>query len=468
MKKILKNFLSIGCASVLSQLISFLCVSYYAKVLGVTVFGEITLAQQIILYFTTFTMFGIQTYATRYLVKNKDKVNETAGKIIMFRFIIAALSFVMVCLISPLLKKGAEFSTILILFGTTLFPIALNIDWLFNAFEDMKHNGIFTIFKNILPAIIIFLCINKNKDYSIIPIATFIGGALGFIYQFIVAKVKYKVKFIFKLNFKDIKYLCMIGMPFLLSSMLSMINNNADKIILGVTGHDYALGIYQSAYVFISFIISLIGLLFTAIFPSMSLLYYNKEKDKLNTLCYITTKIVSVISVPLCIGGILLSKDIINLFYGSKYEEAYKPFIILMVYILIIFIREIYGYELNAWGMEKKYLKIVAVSSILNLILNIILTPRYGYMCAAIITLLTELINFISMRKCARTVEKVKDYKEVMKAFPASIIMGIFILILKFFDINVLIIILIGTLVYVMLTLLFKVITVSEIKKLME
>ncbi|MDY5912360.1 MAG: flippase [Inconstantimicrobium porci] len=468
MKKIFKNFLSLGLASVMSQLVSFLCVSYYAKILGVEVFGEITLAQQIVLYFTTFTLFGIQTYATRYLVKNKNKVNETVGKIVLFRLLVATLSFAIICFITLFMKRGSDFNKMLILFGCTIFPIAVNIDWLFNAFEAMKHNSIFLIFKNVLPAALIYVVIGRYKNYMVIPVATFIGGALGFLYQVAIAKFKFNVKFKFKITFDEVKKLCIIGSPFLFSSMLSMVNNNADKIILGLCGNDHGLGIYQSAYVFISFIISIIGLLFTAVFPSMSLYYYNKDKEKLNVLCNEVAKIIAVISVPMFVGGALLSREIILLFYKNEYYDAYKPFIILMLYVSILFVRELYAYGLNAWGKEKKYMRIVLVSSIANLILNIILTPRYGYLCAAMITLVTEFINLFAMKAEASKVTHISMYKGLLKAVVPSIIMGCVILIFKYFSINVVATILAAVAVYAVFIVLFKVITIQDIKKVLE
>lgn len=468
MKKIIKNFLSLGLSSVLSQLISFVCVTYYANMLGKDLFGVITLAQQIVLYFTTFTLFGIQTYATRYLVKNKDKINETVGKIMMFRFLVSLLSFVLIVMMTFVLNKGENFDIILILFGVTLFPIALNIDYLFNAFEAMKYNSIFVMFKNILPSIIIFISLSRGVDYRIIPIATFIGGAVGVIYQVIIAKLKFNVKFKFAITMNDIRNLCIVGSPFLFSSMMSMINNNCDKIILGMSnGGEGQLGIYQAAYIFMNFLISVIALLFTAIFPSMSRYYYDKDYDNLKKLCNITTKIVTAIAVPMMIGGILLSKDIINIF-KPEYADAYRPFNVLIVFVAILFIREIYAYELNAWGLEKKYLKIVSVSSILNLIFNLILIPRYGYMAAAYVTLFTEFINFFAMRSTARNIVSVNDVSDMIKPIIPSLIMGIAIVIMKIYNINFILIIITAIAVYVALIIIFKIISIADIKTLME
>ena len=42
-----------------------------------------------------------------------------------------------------------------------------------------------------------------------------------------------------------------------------------------------------------------------------------------------------MITIPISIGGILLSKEIISVFYDKEYIGAHIPFKILMIYIFI-------------------------------------------------------------------------------------------------------------------------------------
>nr|WP_242946856.1 polysaccharide biosynthesis C-terminal domain-containing protein [Clostridium haemolyticum] len=61
--------------------------------------------------------------------------------------------------------------------------------------------------------------------------------------------------------------------------------------------------------------------------------------------------------------------------------------------------RENYGYSLNAWNKENKYLKSVIISSLTNLILNLIFIPIYGIIAASITTLVSEVLNFFYYEK---------------------------------------------------------------------
>lgn len=468
MKKIFKNFLSIGFASIVGQLITFLTMTYYAQVLGKNLFGNVTLIQQIMLYFSTLVLFGLQTYSVRHISCNKDKIEEFLGDIIVFRLLVSVISFIIIIILSFFIKKDFEFQTILILFGFTLFPMALNIDWFFNGIEVMKHNAIYTLIKNIAPSSIIFIIIKINCNVIIIPIATFVGLFLGFVYQYYILIFKLKMKIKVTLSYNRFKKYLYIGIPFLTSGLLSMINNNCDKIILGFTRSPDELGIYQAAYIFISFFINVEGLLFTPVFPSFSKHYYNKNFNELQNICEFTAKIIVMVVTPLLVGGIILSKEIILLFYKVSYIDAYKPFIVLLVYVFILFIREIYAYELNAWGFEKIYLKVIFTSSMINLILNLILTPIYGYMVAAFITAITEMINLIFMRIKTRTVIKTKEFNYILKIIPFTAIMGIMAVGMKLLSVPLVINIAISASCYVFLVLKSKYVNLKCISEILK
>ncbi|SHJ61346.1 Membrane protein involved in the export of O-antigen and teichoic acid [Clostridium cavendishii DSM 21758] len=468
MRKIIKNFLSIGFAGILGQLITFLAMAYYARVLGKSIFGYVTLAQQMMLYFTTIVLFGLQTYGMREIAKSKDKLEEILGDIIIFRLVVAVFSFLVLLLLSFIIKKGVDFQIVFLLFGLMLFPTALNIDWFFNGIEVMKHNAIYTLIKNIIPAIIIVLVINYNRNVFIIPIATVIGLFIGFIYQYYILIYKMKIKISINTNFEKFKKYFYIGIPFLASAILSMINNNCDKIILGFTVSDAELGLYQAAYTFISFFINVEGLIFTPVFPSFSKYYYGEKLRELNEICDFTAKTIIMVVMPLLIGGVLLSREIIVKFYGGDFGDAYKPFIVLLVYIFILFIREIYAYELNAWGFEKYYLKIIFISSMMNLFLNLLITPKYGYMAAAFITTITEIINLVFMRMKSRSIIKTKEMIYMFKILPFSISMGILVFIMKRYNINLFVNIAISSVFYFALVIKFKYIDLNFIKRLRE
>lgn len=462
--KIARNFLSIGVSNILGQVLTFLIGTYYAKILGTTGFGNITLVQAIIMYFNMIVLFGLQTFGTREISKDKRNIETITGNILVLRLIIFIICYIVILITSFIFRKDIVFNVLLPIYGISLLPYALNIDWVFMGLQDMQYNGVYNIIRNFIPCILIYLFLKSSNQITLVPIFTIVGLVFGSLYQLYIYFFKEKLKLKINLNKRAVYKYLSYGSPFLISGILAMINCNVDRIIIGFVISKSDAGIYASAYYIVAFLTSLITIIFSPVFPLYIEYFHHGNIQKLKLIHNNMAKIIAMIIVPITIGGLILAKDIILFVFGEQYIRAYVPFAILMVYSLLLFIRETYGYGLNAWNMEKKYLKIVAISSIVNLALNLLLIPKFGINIAAVTTTISEIINLIFMKKYACKIINLNYCKYIIKISPAAFIMTISVIILKFINLNVILNIVLSASVYVFFILIFKYITLDEIK----
>ncbi|MFD3156173.1 flippase [Haloimpatiens sp. FM7330] len=463
-----KNFLSVGFANIVSQLMAFFVIAYYARIIGKVEFGKVSLAQSILMYFTMITLFGFQTYGTREISRNRKNTERLVGDIVSLRLIIASICFCIVCVIAVFANKGVEFRNLLILYGLTVFPLSFNIDWFFSGIQEMHHNALYNIIRNFVPFVLIMLLFkNKNRIYYI-PIFTSIGLLFAVLYQSYIYKSKQKLNYNLGIHKKVMLNYIKIASPFLISSLLSMINCNMDSIIIGFLRSDAELGIYSSAYKIIFFLTNLIAVVFTPVFPVMIQYYNYNDKSYLNKLMDNVSKIVIMLAVPICVGGILLSKEIIILIFKQEYVSAHVPLSILLIYVLVLFMRETYGYALNAWNMEREYLKTVIISSMTNVVLNLILIPLYGIVAAAVTTVISEILNYLFMQRYAFKVVKTNYMKNIIRVIMPTFIMVIGIIVMKLLNIHVIIDIVVSIIVYFSSIVIFKYMTLDEVKKFLK
>ncbi|WP_010239496.1 flippase [Clostridium arbusti] len=468
MNRVAKNFLLTVSSSLISQVVVFFTGTYYATKIGASYFGTVNTVQAMILYFTMVVLFGLQTYGTREIAKNRENIKWVVGDILAFRFILFILSFIIIVIMSALFKSNTNsIKTLLILYGLTLLPTAMNIDWVFNGIQEMKYNAVYNIIKNLIPFILIYIFLREKSEVYYIPIFTFIALTMAAVYQAYIYFFKEKFTLSVHLNKKKLVSYINFGLPFLISGILAMINANVDRIIIMFTRGSEEAGIYGSAYYIILFLINIETMIFTPIFPLIINYFNSKNTEGLKKLMDNTSKIITAFIMPVVIGGILLSKEIIVLLFDNTYLAAYMPFNILLIYALILFFREIYGWGLNACNMEKKYLKAVAISALVNLVLNLIFTPRYGMNIAALITVASEVINILMMRYYAKKVIVVSNYKNIIKALLPCVVMAIGIIVFKYFNINIVLNIVFSGIVYTVLILITKYITVDEVKSIL-
>lgn len=467
-KSIGKNFLSISIANLISQLMTFLVIAYYARILTVDKFGQISLAQSILTYFTMFTLFGFQTLGTKEVSKNQESIENLAGNVMFIRLICAATSFLIIILIGSLAGKGENFRNIMLLYGLSLFPLAFNIDWFYSGIKEMQYNGIYNILKAGIPFILTILLLKNEGQMYFIPLFMVVGMILAAVFHSFIFYKKKKLRYKLLIDKNKIKYLVLSSLPFVFSALLSVINGNIDSIMIGFIRTDKELGFYSSAYKIIYFLINFISLIFIPFFPVLIELYHENNIKELKNNIDRLWKIITMVAFPIAIGGILLSKEIIILLFGKEYQNAHVSFSILLIYIFILFFREGYGYSLNAWDREKVYLKTVILSSIINIILNLLLIPKYGINAAAITTVISEVVNFIMMKKEAEKVVEVSYLKYIVKVLPSIVVMAVQVIIFNYVGVNVIINIITAIIVYALSLMVFKYISKDEMKSLMK
>lgn len=467
MNRYTKNFLVLLFSNVISQLLTFLAGSYYAKKVGSAGFGDLTTVQAMITYFTMIVYFGLQTYGTREIAKDEKKIKFIVGDILSFRFLMFLICFLIIVIMAAAFKvlyKGSSMYVILLIYGITLLPSAVSIDWVFSGTQEMEYNAVYSIIKALVPYILMLVFLKNENQTYMVPLFTLIALIGGGLYQLFIYFIKDKYKIRINLDKAKIKEYINFGMPFLVSGILAMINGNVDRIVIKFTRGSTEAGIYASGYYIIYFLTNVITMIFTPIFPIIINCYSSKDTDGMKKILSRLSKIIVAFVFPLVIGGVVLSKQIIILIFNSTYIKAYEPFSILLLYIFILFFREIYGYGLNACNREKKYLKAVTVSALVNLLLNLILTPKYGMNIAALITVGSEIINIAMMKYYAEDVIIVSNMKNVKRIIIPTALMTVVTVFLKNFGINVIINILLSAAVYVLAVLVTKYITFDEIK----
>ncbi|MHB1406919.1 MAG: flippase [Desulfitobacteriaceae bacterium] len=460
--KVARNLMSVGLSSVFAQFLTFLTIAYIARVVGKEGFGSINLAQAIITYFSIFTLFGLQTHGVREVSKGSASHSLILGEILTARLSLFVLSYAALFLLAAFLPKDFSFKILLILYGLTLLPTALNIDWFYSGIEEMQHNAVYNILRNAFPFFLLMALLHNEGQLNFVPLATFAGLVVATGYQYSILKEK-GIRYKLGLPWTQVQKYLRVSFPFFLSGLLAMININIDRIVIGFSRTDSELGLYSAAYNIILFLTNVVAIIFVPVFPRLVKHHHDGDKEGLSRLTATVAKFISLFILPVAVGGIVLAEKIIILLYGQEYAPAAGPFTILLIFSVLLFTREIFGYQLNAWHLEKSYLKIIGLSSVLNLALNLILTPRYGIYFAASINIISETINLILMQIAATRVVQTAVLPHMLKAVLPSALMGGVLFLLRG-HLPVLISIVLGILVYAAAAFFLRIVRIEEMK----
>jgi len=175
------------------------------------------------------------------------------------------------------------------------------------------------------------------------------------------------------------------AMAFFLLSILSVLNSRIGIFFLGLSKDNNQVGVYNIISKIseaISFVLVIINFVLS---PIIARLFSGREIEQLQKLITRSARIVLLFSFPLLVLIILFKKDIL-LFFGPEFLHGQSSLVILCAGQLMNILCGSVGTLLIMTGYQRFSIISLAVSTVFNIILNILLTAKLGMEGTAIAT----------------------------------------------------------------------------------
>lgn len=213
-------------------------------------------------------------------------------------------------------------------------------------------------------------------------LSTFIGTFISFLFYFFPLYFKYKLLPIFRSRKRFIRNQLKVALPTIPHSYSSYLLNTSDRIVMNVLGIKIEQqGTYNLAYTFGSYFDFAGTAVGMAVLPSYTKLYsLNKEKD-IKVLTFLLQSVFLIGSFIVC----LWLKEIFLLFI--KNANLQSAYILGIIIIMGYNYRPMYwavGMKLSFYEQTEHLWKMSFGAGIVNIILNFIFIPIYGFKVAAI------------------------------------------------------------------------------------
>ena len=208
------------------------------------------------------------------------------------------------------------------------------------------------------------------------------------ILNFINARKYCKIRLTFKFNWK--KLLKPILVIFA-SNIAVQIYVSSDITMLGYLKNDYSVGIYSVSTKIYAIVKNVLGAVLMVTIPRFAYYVGKNQKIEYESLLKKVTNTLILLGIPIVVGLVLLSKNVVLIIAGEKYLDSQIPLIILCIAIIFSIFSTLFNQcVLLPCKREKVFLKSSIISALLNIGLNFVLIPLIGEIGAAITVLLAE------------------------------------------------------------------------------
>lgn len=181
------------------------------------------------------------------------------------------------------------------------------------------------------------------------------------------------------------------SLPFAVIGLTLGLSYRFDSVLLNLYRSDAETGYYSAAYNLVFAAVTLSNVVNTALYPSLSRLAAG-DREALPTVAERALRYLLILSLPIAAGGWALADQVVDFLYGGAYSPAVDALRIVIWVTPLMFASELLGYVVVIGDKEHKVARSIVVSSVVNVSLNLILVPRYGFLAAAAMTVLTETI----------------------------------------------------------------------------
>lgn len=448
-KRIVKNIGVLVISQVVASSLALIYGIYTPRYLGPESFGVLSFAIAFTAIFSVFTEFGFNSLIVREIAKDKSQASKYLGNIATIKFVLTIGTFGLIALTVNLLGYPGQTVKVVYLLGLSVVCRAFSgiFDSTSQANERLEYNSIGLILNNILMLGGILFAVNQRFNVIGFAFIYFLSSAVSLAYSFSIciwkfAKPKLEIDWIFW------KSIIKEALPFGLTTIFVTNFQWISSVMLSVKG-DAAVGWYSAAYR-LAFIPLLIPATFmTAVYPVMS----NFSKNSLGNLKFSlekSFKYLTTLGIPIGVGTTLLAQRFILTVFKAEYTNSIIVLQILIWASVFIFMDNAFASMLNSINKQAVITKTMGFCLVFNVVLNLILIPKYGLVGASITTVLTQFIALmfivIGSSRLGYSVFTKVFMNIIVRAIISSALMGIFII--CFYNLALWLLVILAVLVY--------------------
>ncbi len=454
MQHIGRNIFSLVLSRVISGVILFLIYTRLVQYLGPEQAGYYGLIASYLTVFSFFVDIGMSQLVIKKISEEKENAKKYLSNYFIIQFLLA-LAFMVIMdafIFFADYPQELKVSLYVAAFGLLTTSISLPFRAVIIAYQNLTLTAKVNFFNSLINAAIMVLTIALHKGVLFLALITVFIGLFDLIVYGIVVHKKF-VAFSLDMDRDFIKKLLILNLPFTLLTLFS-IYNRVDGLILPHLRSFTENGYYSAAYKFWDTLAFVPGVIGISLYPFFAESLKRNAIDDVKKGLETYTRYMIALGVPMSVGAFLLAKPITLSFYGNDFLPAAPALWLLVTAVSVLFIYTPIN-SLMVSQLTKTATKITCVTLIFNVTANLVFIPIYGFVVAAAVTLISELIQTVGYTIAVkRHIVQFSFLVNFIKPIIASAIMAAAILLLG--DLEIWLVIAIAGIVYTAALLLIK------------
>lgn len=455
------TFISSG-ARVIGSALAFISFAFIARALGKEGFGNYSTAMAFGYTASALADLGLYAVLIREISKEGTDERKFVSHVFFLRLIVLLVLSGATFALGWAIPSYSSLLRLAIGFGIAAFAFSSLSQLLIAIFQkyfDLGKVALAEVVGRGAQLGFVYLAFKLNLGLFYFLTAAIIGSFFIFAVEFFFARKLVPFGLAFEPRFS--RELFITALPIGLSLTFTLIYFRVDTILLSLLASQEDVGTYTIAYKVLEFIIFFPAVFAGIVMPLLSK-YAFSDRGKFNDVFQKSFDVLVLSATPLVAAGFILAPRIVVLAGGEGFRDAAAPLRWLFIAIWFIFLGNLFGRAVIALEEQKKAVWIYFCGMVLNVVVNLLVIPRYTYMGAAVTTVLTEF--FISGALFIFIIRKTKFFPRLRAGFASFSLLFLmvgFVYMLR--SQPLFLVVLLAVVMYVVLLFLFKIIDRGKI-----
>lgn len=379
-----------------NYLIPFLVLPIISRILGASLFGSVSYAQNIVTYLTLLINYGFEYSATRQIsIAREDKAKTDAifWSVIAAKGMLLILSFAILAVLPFCMERVAcdpklYIYTALANIGIVFFPT-----WYLQGVQQMDKMAWANFFTKLLGAVLVLSLVREASAYRLYPllmsassILIGIGAMIYVIRHFGISRPV--------LSRQTLREVMQAGAPIFLNNVFVALYTTANMTILGMYAADDVIGYFSGAQRLIQALNMVVVMpVSMAVFPEISRRFAQSKAQGAKFLKQVLL-LAGAAAAAVSLITFLCAPLMIRIMYGAEFAPSIEllkwlspiPFLVMIATLLTV--QGLYGMGLQRWAPW-----VGAILAVCCVGLNLWLLPLIGVKGVCISWIAAELLE---------------------------------------------------------------------------
>jgi len=447
-KRVVHNSIALLLVDIGNKILPLVTFPWIVRALGPESYGKVGFAIAVTGFFGLLAAPGFTNFGIREAARGLEPPRTLAQKLMSARLMLALTSYSLLIVFTFTLAPHDWMTRLLLLISGTNFVVtAFDVQWLFIGHSKMWRVSYAAIIGQVCYAAVVLGFVRRPGDAWLVPVATscsLLGTAFVLIYR---ARKEFDIglpKYLPEEWAKFLPVCAMLG----LASMMSMIYDQIDTIMLRYMRSEAEVGIYAASYKLMGISMSFLPVLTQVFYPLFSGEAVRGAKNDRRYAQWMADASIAL-ALPIATGGFLLAGQISRFVLGARYSGSDGLLRWLMLNLVSASLAVLFGSRLVPQGRERQYLLSVAAGGAVNVALNLYFIPKYGALAAVFTTIAAQLTVAGMAYYFGRDLHHADFRRPLAISIPACVAMaGSVLFVERLGQINVLLLVGGGALVY--------------------